>query len=249
VTRAILQKVLNVLQISVRESFAKSGNSAVKGHVSLKTADAMTAMTVPVMINVILQRMNAVKISVHPLTVRTVASARLRTAKRSATVPTVLKPVGTKCVADATAPTWIGVQWPYTIDVTIGETGEVVYGQIYMSNGTTGGSVPEHSEWKAQLGVKKDVTKSEYPVISATWRWVDATFNSSYTGNNHEYMAGFPMDKSGDFAYIYRFSLNNGESWWYCDKGVVGDTPGPNFITSATNYPGHCKSHRNDVRS
>ncbi|MDX9805384.1 MAG: alpha-amylase family glycosyl hydrolase [bacterium] len=152
--------------------------------------------------------------------------------------PNGFKPDGTKCVADTTAPTWIGVQWPYVIDVTIGEAGEVVYGQIYMSNGTTGGSVPQNSGWKAQLGVKKDVTSSEYPVISATWRWVDATFNSSYTGNNHEYMAGFPMDKSGDFAYIYRFSLNNGESWWYCDKGVVGDTPGPNFITSANNYPG-----------
>ena len=78
--------------------------------------------------------------------------------------------------------------------MTIGEAGEVVYGQIYMSNGTTGGSVPENSGWKAQLGIKKDVAKSEYPVISATWRWIDATFNSSYTGNNHEYMAGFPME-------------------------------------------------------
>jgi glycosidase len=148
----------------------------------------------------------------------------------------------TSCVEDTTEPTWIGVQWPYTINVTIGEAGEVVHGQIYNSDGSTGGSVPQNTEWIAQLGVKKDVTQAEYPVIPATWRWIDATFNSSFDGgaygNNHEYMAGFPMDRSGEFAYIYRFSLNNGESWWYCDKGVVGDTPGPEFITSSTNYPG-----------
>lgn len=152
--------------------------------------------------------------------------------------PHGFKSDGSKCVADVNEPTWIGVQWPYTIDVTVGEQGEVVYGQIYMNNGTTGDSVPEHLEWKAQLGVKKDVANAEYPLIPSTWRWIDAAFNSAYMGNNHEYMAGFPMDKSGNFAYIYRFSLNNGESWWYCDKGVEGDTPGPGFIKSAVNHPG-----------
>lgn len=148
------------------------------------------------------------------------------------------KPQGTACVADTNKPTWIGIQWPYTIDVEAGAPGEIVYGQIYMNDGTTGGTVPEHFVWRVQLGIKKDATVAEYPVISATWRWIDASFNDKYQGNNHEYMAGFPMDKVGDFAYIYRFSLNNGLSWWYCDKGVVGDTPGPGFITSATNHPG-----------
>ena len=148
------------------------------------------------------------------------------------------KPQGSACVADTNKPTWIGVQWPYTIEVEAGGEGAIVYGQIYMNDGSTGNSVPEHFVWKAQLGIKAGVTVAEYPVLASTWRWVDASFNDKYQGNNHEYMAGFPMDKVGSFAYIYRFSLNNGLSWWYCDKGVTGDTPGPNFIASATNHPG-----------
>ncbi len=148
---------------------------------------------------------------------------------------------GTSCVADTDAPDWIGVQWPYTIEGDVGTEGPLVYGQIYMSDGTTGGDVAEHFEWKAQLGIKKGVTVAEYPVIASTWRWLDASFNDKYEGNNHEYMAGFPMDEPGSFSYIYRFSFNSGDSWWYCDKGVDGGSDGPGFITSATNYPGQAE--------
>ncbi|MFO7735213.1 MAG: alpha-amylase family glycosyl hydrolase [bacterium] len=151
----------------------------------------------------------------------------------------------TVCVADDNSPAWIGIQWPYTINLEIGEEGEVVYAQIYMDDGSTGAGKPENKSFIAQLGIKKDVTKAEYPVISSTWHWTDASFNTDFAGgefgNNHEYMAGFPMDRNGDFAYIYRFSLNGGESWWYCDKGIQGDDPGPDFITSPTNYPGLAK--------
>ncbi len=145
-------------------------------------------------------------------------------------------------------PGWVGVQWPFTIDRNQGDTeSDMVYGRIYVE-GITGcplSSHPQQSSWKAQLGYKKGSGSAEYPVIAGSWTWIDANFNSGYDcadGNqNHEYMIPFPTDKAGSFIYIFRFSLDNGATWWYGDKGIGPDNnnqPGPRFIESATNYPG-----------
>ena len=151
----------------------------------------------------------------------------------------------TSCTAiTSQKPGWIGVQWPYTISKMKGDEPEMVYGRIWVEN-ETGCPLslhPQHSAWKAQLGYKKGSGSAEYPVIAGSWTWIDANFNSGYDcadGNqNHEYMIPFPTGKAGNFIYIFRFSLDNGATWWYGDKGVEGDNPGPGFITSPTNYPG-----------
>ena len=145
----------------------------------------------------------------------------------------------TTCAAiTSQKPGWIGVQWPYTISKMKDDDPDKVYGQIWI-DGQTGSGVSQHTEWKAQLLYKKGTGSAEYPIIAGTWNKVDANFNSDHSGdNNHEYMADFPTGQAGDFIYIFRFSLDNGATWWYGDKGVEGDNPGPNFITSATNYPG-----------
>ena len=145
-------------------------------------------------------------------------------------------------------PGWVGVQWPFTIDRNQGDTeSDMVYGRIYVE-GITGcplSSHPQQNGWKAQLGYRKGTGSAEYPVIAGTWTWIDANFNSGYDcadGNqNHEYMIPFPTDKAGSFIYIFRFSLDNGATWWYGDKGIGPDNnnqPGPKFIESPTNYPG-----------
>ncbi|MBR6422644.1 hypothetical protein IKS86_08040 [bacterium] len=150
---------------------------------------------------------------------------------------------------------WIGTQWPFAISQYVGDEPELVFGQIYIPNQTCkaddsghcpnwyeGTNLPQHSEWKAQLGYKKASGSAEYPIIASTWTWKDATFNSAHKGdNNHEYMYPFPTDTAGNYIYIFRFSFDNGNTWWYADKGVGPDNtnePGPNFITSEMNYPG-----------
>ena len=155
---------------------------------------------------------------------------------------------------------WIGTQWPFAISLYVGDEPEMVYGQIYIPGETCtniqtsgewaghcdnwyeGVNPPEHTNWKAQLGYKKASGSAEYPVIASTWTWKDATFNSKHTGdNNHEYMSPFPTDTAGNFIYIFRFSFDNGATWWYADKGAGPDNsnePRPDFITSAQNYPG-----------
>lgn len=154
----------------------------------------------------------------------------------------------TSCAAiTSQKPGWIGVQWPFTVSASVGDDPEMIYGRIWVQDetGCPLSSHPQHSSWKAQLGYKRGSGSAEYPVIAGSWTWIDANFNSGYDcadGNqNHEYMIPFPTGRAGNFIYIFRFSLDNGETWWYADKGVGPDNsnvPGPGFITSATNYPG-----------
>ncbi|MBP5406783.1 hypothetical protein J6Z19_06510 [bacterium] len=131
---------------------------------------------------------------------------------------------------------WYGVQWPNTVYASQNDEQETIYGQIYIPD-QTGSSVPQHTDWKAQLLYKEGTGNAEYPIIAGTWHKIDADFNSGYNGNNHEYMAKFPTNKAGKFIYIFRYSLDNGKSWWYGDAGD-GGSHGPWPITSATNYPG-----------
>ncbi len=146
------------------------------------------------------------------------------------------------CVSDSSVPGWCGIKWVGTdnsdIYGMVSSSANIhVYGQIWI-DGVTGSTKPQASNVKAQLGIipigDEAIPQTiSYPVVSANYRWIDATFNTSCTncGNNHEYIGNFPFDVDGNFLFIYRFSTNNGTSWSYCDK-----TPG--FITSSVNLPG-----------
>ena len=133
---------------------------------------------------------------------------------------------------------WYGVQHPPYIpyEDPNNPTSDpyMVYGQIYI-NGQTGNSVAEHTNWR---GYKEGTGKAEYPIIAGTWTWKKATFSpAEYQPNNHQYQAQFPQDKAGDFIYIFRFSLDDGKSWWYGDAGDGGSN-GPHPVESENNYPG-----------
>ena len=159
---------------------------------------------------------------------------------------------GNACTAiTSQQPGWIGVQWPFTISASVGDSDFStleVFGRIYVE-GTTGcpfDAHPQQNSWIAQLGYKKGSGSAEYPITAGTWTWINADFNPNYTCfdgdikyDNHEYMASFPTNEAGNFIYIFRFSLDNGATWWYGDKGIGENMePGPGFITSGTNYPG-----------
>jgi hypothetical protein len=66
----------------------------------------------------------------------------------------------------------------------------------------------------AQLGFGPATANPEY---QPGWSWTPASFNVQ-SGNNDEYMASFTAPGAGDYRYAYRFSLDGGNSWTYCDK-------------------------------
>lgn len=138
---------------------------------------------------------------------------------------------GLTCVADTgTKVDWCNVQWPPAIEATVGDAPTRTYSQIYIP-GVTDGGKPQNAGVTAQLGY--GTAALTYPVIQTDLAWVDADFNITGAGdfgNNHEYMTDFPTAKTGLFNYIYRYSLNDGASWYYCDLN--------GRITSGTIAPG-----------
>ena len=81
------------------------------------------------------------------------------------------------------------------------------------------------------------------PRRNANWTWLSTTFNLQ-DGNNDEYRANFtaPLvnNKTG-FAYTYRFTLDNGLMFTYCDRDGAGTNPGlsfnPNLLGVMIVYP------------
>ena len=64
------------------------------------------------------------------------------------------------------------------------------------------------------------------------WTWINASFNVQL-GNNDEYQSSFTAPAPGSYRYAYRFSLDGGSSWTYCDStqadGGSGSSPGLTF--------------------
>ncbi len=104
---------------------------------------------------------------------------------------------------------WCNIQWPYEMTVIVNNESDAVYSQVYEEGLTEG--IGQGSGIKAQLGygaLNDDVE---------IWKWKDAVFNVD-AGNNDEYMAKITPDKTGNFIYAFRYSLDDGKSWVYCDK-------------------------------
>ena len=108
---------------------------------------------------------------------------------------------------------WSNIQWPPTLTHTISAVNRTntVYGQVWI-NGVTNqpGQTPT---LRAQLGWGPDGSN---PGGSASWPWVDATFNTD-AGSNDEFVASLLPDQVGSFDYAYRYTTTDGESWVYAD--------------------------------
>ena len=104
---------------------------------------------------------------------------------------------------------WANVQWPPTLTVTLGQTTDTVYGQVWVAgitdvNGPTDAIV-------AQLGYG-----TGSPASFTTW--VPMTFNTR-AGNNYEYKATLLPTAVGTFAYNTRYSTDHGLTWTYAGLG------------------------------
>ncbi|MBN2695283.1 hypothetical protein JXR93_11535 [bacterium] len=139
---------------------------------------------------------------------------------------------------------WCGIKYPATINSELNGTPVPVYGQLFIDGVTT--QSQEQPFIKAQLGIVN--TPVYQPLNPSNLTWIDASFNIK-DGNNHEYTANFPTTTEGTYSYLYRFSMNGGETWRYCDtRGVisdgviysgVGNVTAPNDPCSGVDCGGH----------
>ncbi len=122
------------------------------------------------------------------------------------------------------------VQFQLSMTVAAGATTPTVFGRIFESGVTGMGSA--NASVRAQVGYGVPTANPEY---QQGWTWANATYNTACSGcgSNDEYQATFTAPPSGTYDYVYRFSLDQGVSWTYCDNDQddfgAGSNPGLTF--------------------
>ena len=107
---------------------------------------------------------------------------------------------------------WCRIQYPETVTVKQGETSEIVYGRVFVKDCTEKESKCANVIAEAGYGTGEDMTK---------YNWTTAKYNDAHTSdNNDEYGVSFNISADTvDTTYklVYRFSVDNGQNWTYCD--------------------------------
>jgi len=110
---------------------------------------------------------------------------------------------------------WCNLQWPSTLTVAAGVTTDPIYGRVWAEGVTT--AVGQGAGITGQVGF------GDAAADPATWTWIDAPYNTDVDGlsagdhANDEYWQPLTLATAGTYAFAYRFSMDSGRSWRYCD--------------------------------
>ena len=125
---------------------------------------------------------------------------------------------------------WCRYQWP--LDETIVEGGALdLYGRMYnagLTDATTG--IDGASGLVAQGGYGPD--GSDPSVDDTGWTWADAAGTPAWDGgtagepDNDEYAATVDAVAAGTWDLAFRFSLDYGQTWLYCDQDAGAGSDG-----------------------
>jgi hypothetical protein len=121
---------------------------------------------------------------------------------------------------------YCNLQWPPTLQVATGTMTSLVYGRLYERGLTEAPGEPPGV--LAQVGYGP--AQSD-PRDNRDWVFVVATYNMQ-VGNNDEYMARMTAPAAGAYSYAFRFSLNGGAHFTYCDLDGAGRNAGLTFSTA-----------------
>jgi hypothetical protein len=108
------------------------------------------------------------------------------------------------------------VNFPQSLSAQTGTSTGSIFGQLYEA-GVTEAAGPA-AIVRAQLGYGLPTVNPEY---QPGFTWVTPSYNLQ-SGNNDEYAGSFTAPAAGSYRYAYRFSVDAGVSWTYCD-GNQGD--------------------------
>ncbi|MCK6528131.1 hypothetical protein L6R50_11435 [Myxococcota bacterium] len=121
---------------------------------------------------------------------------------------------------------WCTHQWPDPIALYVGGI-VTVYGRVYADGVTADpGASPDVV---AEVGVGPD---GSLP-WDGGWDWHSTIFNAQY-GNDDEYRLDLGGYDAGGYDLAWRFSLDAGTSWLYCDAAPDGSADGYSVDTAVT---------------
>ena len=114
--------------------------------------------------------------------------------------------------ASGTRPGWCNLQWPPEVRTTEGFATVVAYGQVWFE-GLTEADGP-HPGVLAEIGFGPD--GSEPAGAPDAWTWSAAAYNVG-VANNDEYLGRLIHNEVGTYDFAFRFSVDGGDTWGYCD--------------------------------
>jgi hypothetical protein len=114
-------------------------------------------------------------------------------------------------VLERVALEWGTLQAPLSTTTAAGVASENIYGVVYELGVTD--NPGQGSGITAQLGYGPDGSDPS----AGGWTWTAATYNTD-NGDNDVYRATLTIATEGFYAYAYRFSGDNGNTWLYCDS-------------------------------
>ncbi|HHH27963.1 MAG TPA: lamin tail domain-containing protein, partial [Polyangiaceae bacterium] len=141
------------------------------------------------------------------------------TAALTCCAPTVANESG-----DADEADFCNVQFPTSITMTTAGSTQV-FGQIFEAGVTEAAGNP--GTITAELGYGP---RTANPQHEAGWTFIPAAYNVQ-SGNNDEFEATLTGLAAGTYGYAFRFSLDGGTSWTYCDVNGAGSNAGLDFET------------------
>lgn len=109
-----------------------------------------------------------------------------------------------------------------------GKPSRYIFGQIFEQGVTTAVSGQAAPGILAQLGYGPVGVD---PTTSNAWKWQPAKFNHEDPSHrdNDEYMGTLTIATPGQYAFTFRFSLDEGLTWTYCDENGSGSNQGVGF--------------------
>ncbi|QDG50262.1 hypothetical protein FIV42_05810 [Persicimonas caeni] len=134
---------------------------------------------------------------------------------------------------------WCVLQFPDSTSVEAGSETEEIFGRVYVEGCSEADA--QCAEVTAQVGY--GVAGDDPTVDANKWTWTMASYNPGHTSDdNDEYGAKLTPDTAGDFVYAYRFSVDGGTNWTYCDlddstNGFSLDQAGELTVTEDTTVP------------
>lgn len=117
----------------------------------------------------------------------------------------------------AVGPDWCRFEGPSPVDVVLGEATPVLRGRVFVEGVTSGAG--KGAGVRGQVGFGP-LTAA---VTGSAWSWSEAAYVGDADGlapgdlANDEYGASLSPALPGTYAVAYRFSIDEGQSWTYCD--------------------------------
>ncbi|MBU1433171.1 hypothetical protein KKF91_21755, partial [Myxococcota bacterium] len=106
-----------------------------------------------------------------------------------------------------TLPGWCVTQFPPSLVATEGFPSRLSYGQIWAEGMSEAAGA--HPAIMAEIGYGADAPGDD-------WAWFNGLYNVQ-NGFNDEYMGRLIPLERGDWSYAWRFSIDGGLTWAYCD--------------------------------